>query len=218
MEIWEELLEIAVKIIKSSGMPQNTNDRVFWSFGGGTAMMIDFEHRLSKDIDIFLIDRQLLGYFSPRLNQVVESEVVYYEEETEYIKLQMQKGEIDFISAQKLTDAPYKILHKFGASIPYETPIEIVAKKIFYRHNDFTLRDFFDLAIVIDHLDDDKEKKILQDIVEPYIDVLSKRLERTERSFWDTSMITPLPKGERILKEGKEILTNYFDYIFRHKK
>ncbi|WP_292097575.1 nucleotidyl transferase AbiEii/AbiGii toxin family protein, partial [Mesorhizobium sp.] len=33
-----------------------------WSFGGGTAMMIQIGHRESHDIDIFLDDPQLLGH------------------------------------------------------------------------------------------------------------------------------------------------------------
>lgn len=31
-----------------------------WSFGGGTALMRKYRHRLSKDIDIFARDPQLL--------------------------------------------------------------------------------------------------------------------------------------------------------------
>lgn len=33
-----------------------------WTFGGGTAMMIQIDHRESHDIDIFLDDVQLLPY------------------------------------------------------------------------------------------------------------------------------------------------------------
>ncbi|MER8974019.1 MULTISPECIES: nucleotidyl transferase AbiEii/AbiGii toxin family protein [unclassified Mesorhizobium] len=33
-----------------------------WSFGGGTAMMIQINHRESHDVDIFLDDPQLLGF------------------------------------------------------------------------------------------------------------------------------------------------------------
>ncbi|CCV09576.1 hypothetical protein MESS2_p70010 [Mesorhizobium metallidurans STM 2683] len=33
-----------------------------WSFGGGTAMMIQIGHRKSRDIDIFLDDPQLLEF------------------------------------------------------------------------------------------------------------------------------------------------------------
>ncbi|RUW44700.1 hypothetical protein EOA32_36030, partial [Mesorhizobium sp. M1A.F.Ca.ET.072.01.1.1] len=36
-----------------------------WSFGGGTAMMIQIGHRESHDIDVFLDDPQLLGFMDP---------------------------------------------------------------------------------------------------------------------------------------------------------
>jgi nucleotidyltransferase AbiEii toxin of type IV toxin-antitoxin system len=32
-----------------------------WTFGGGTAMMLQIDHRESYDIDIFLSDPQLLS-------------------------------------------------------------------------------------------------------------------------------------------------------------
>lgn len=42
-----------------------------WTFGGGTALMLLYEHRRSKDIDIFLRDPQYLTALSPRLNDRV---------------------------------------------------------------------------------------------------------------------------------------------------
>ncbi|WP_292325582.1 nucleotidyl transferase AbiEii/AbiGii toxin family protein [Mesorhizobium sp.] len=45
---------------------ENTGGYDFhWSFGGGTAMMIQIGHRESDDIDIFLDDAQLLGFLDP---------------------------------------------------------------------------------------------------------------------------------------------------------
>lgn len=36
-----------------------------WSFGGGTALMLQIDHRESHDIDIFLDDPQLLPFLNP---------------------------------------------------------------------------------------------------------------------------------------------------------
>jgi hypothetical protein len=41
----------------------------FWTFGGGTVLMLRYRHRRSKDIDIFVPDPQYLGYVTPRLNR-----------------------------------------------------------------------------------------------------------------------------------------------------
>ncbi|WP_198117488.1 nucleotidyl transferase AbiEii/AbiGii toxin family protein [Massilia rhizosphaerae] len=35
-----------------------------WTFGGGTVLMRKYQHRLSKDIDIFVPDPQALNYVS----------------------------------------------------------------------------------------------------------------------------------------------------------
>ena len=42
----------------------------FWTFGGGTVLMLRYEHRKSKDIDIFVPDPQYLGFATPRLSDV----------------------------------------------------------------------------------------------------------------------------------------------------
>ncbi len=37
-----------------------------WTFGGGTALMLQIDHRESFDVDIFLDDPQLLPYLNPK--------------------------------------------------------------------------------------------------------------------------------------------------------
>ena len=51
-----------------------------WTFGGGTVLMLNYAHRLSRDIDIFLGDPQYLGFLSPRLNGTIETWVADWEE------------------------------------------------------------------------------------------------------------------------------------------
>lgn len=36
-----------------------------WSFGGGTAVILQINHRESHDVDIFLPDPQLLAFLDP---------------------------------------------------------------------------------------------------------------------------------------------------------
>ncbi len=56
------------------------------SLGGGTALMFHYQHRLSKDIDIFVTDPQFLGYINPRLGGPAESLTTEYTESANYIK------------------------------------------------------------------------------------------------------------------------------------
>ncbi|MDR2934570.1 MAG: nucleotidyl transferase AbiEii/AbiGii toxin family protein [Candidatus Adiutrix sp.] len=48
MRQWENLFKKAVKQLKAGKLSNGS-----WSFGGGTALMLRFNHRYSKDIDIF---------------------------------------------------------------------------------------------------------------------------------------------------------------------
>ncbi|MEQ1488858.1 MAG: nucleotidyl transferase AbiEii/AbiGii toxin family protein, partial [Methylotenera sp.] len=120
-----------------------------WSLGGGTVLMFHYQHRLSKDIDIFIPDPQFLGYVNPRLSDTAEQLTQDYDESTEYIKLRFAEGEIDFIATAPLTNAPYFEYKVLGRSIWLETPLEIVAKKMWHRGNKATARDLLDLCLVI---------------------------------------------------------------------
>jgi hypothetical protein len=208
METWECLLEKAVRYIKNSTLPPNTKKQMNWNMGGGTVLMMEYRHRLSKDIDIFLYSPQFLGCFSPRLNEMIEREVVHYSEQAEYIKLRYDEGEIDFIAAVRLLDKPYKVFHKFDTDIPCESPLEIIAKKVTYRHQSFATRDFFDLATVL-YYSNKMDVQEIRSIFEPYADSLRERFLHLG-SFDE---IQTLPEGEIIRENGKTILQDFWATI-----
>lgn len=58
---WTPLFKLALKILSKEKILKNQ-----WSFGGGTALMTYYNHRRSRDIDIFFRDAQLLTRFSPQ--------------------------------------------------------------------------------------------------------------------------------------------------------
>jgi len=49
---WARLFRIACALIRQVNSEQIIIDS--WSFGGGTAMMLQIDHRESHDVDIFL--------------------------------------------------------------------------------------------------------------------------------------------------------------------
>lgn len=60
---WPELFDMAMAIIdqaNAQGIGMNS-----WSFGGGTALMLQINHRESHDIDLFIEDAQYLPYLNP---------------------------------------------------------------------------------------------------------------------------------------------------------
>ncbi|MBX9456497.1 MAG: nucleotidyl transferase AbiEii/AbiGii toxin family protein [Rhizobium sp.] len=120
-----------------------------WSLGGGTALMLQIQHRESDDIDIFLDDPQLLPYLDPA-RQNFQFEITpstYSTDGAGFLKLAFGAiGEIDFIIAGPLTDRPLAIAAVIGREVRLETVEEIIAKKIFYRGSRLAPRDVFDIA------------------------------------------------------------------------
>ena len=77
---WETLFCDALKILGE--IAKHGRDNPFWTFGGGTVLMLRYGHRFSKDIDIFVPDPQSLGFLTPRLSEVAESITTEYVEAT----------------------------------------------------------------------------------------------------------------------------------------
>ena len=145
---WESLLKRAYSLIDAV-----SSDGIMipkWSLGGGTVLMFYFAHRKSKDIDIFVPDPQFLGYVNPRLGGRGEDVTSSYQDSSEYVKLFLPEGEIDFVASSTLTDNPFREHEVLGRNILLETPVEIVAKKIWHRGDRATPRDLIDLAMVIE--------------------------------------------------------------------
>ncbi|MEK1893849.1 MAG: nucleotidyl transferase AbiEii/AbiGii toxin family protein [Rhizobium sp.] len=65
MSHWHTLLDRAIRglesLKKSNVAPED------WTLGGGTALMLHHQHRMSQGIDIFIDDAQYLAFLSPRL-------------------------------------------------------------------------------------------------------------------------------------------------------
>jgi predicted nucleotidyltransferase component of viral defense system len=146
--VWQVLLQHAFSLVDEIAA-HGIRDP-YWTFGGGTVLMLRYRHRLSKDIDIFVPDPQYLGYVSPRLSDVAEGVSDKYVEGPGYIKLLRPEGEIDFVASPNLTSAPYELWELLGREIKVETSAEIVAKKLWHRGDRATARDLFDLALVIE--------------------------------------------------------------------
>lgn len=123
----------------------------FWTFGGGTAMMFRYGHRLSKDIEIFVPDPQYLGYVTPRLSDTAASLTEEYTEMPgSFVKLQFEEGEIDFVAAPNLTDAAWERWDIQGRQVRVETAAEVIAKTMYNRGDRATAHDLFDLAMVVE--------------------------------------------------------------------
>jgi len=145
---WQALFQQALKLIDN--IHEHGIKDPYWTFGGGTVLMLRHQHRLSKDIDIFVPDPQYLGFVSPRLSDVAEAVSSDYVEGPGFIKILCAEGEIDFVASNHLTPKPYENWTLFGRTVKVETSAEIVSKKLWHRGDRATARDLFDLALVIE--------------------------------------------------------------------
>jgi predicted nucleotidyltransferase component of viral defense system len=146
--VWQDLLLHAYSLVDEIATHGIQNP--FWTFGGGTVLMLRYRHRMSKDIDIFVPDPQYLGFVSPRLSDVAEAVSDKYVEGPGFVKLLRPEGEIDFVASPNLTSDPFEVWELLGRQIKVETSAEIVAKKLWHRGDRATARDLFDLALVIE--------------------------------------------------------------------
>jgi hypothetical protein len=143
---WARLFRIACEHIRQVNSEQVLIDT--WTFGGGTAMMLQIDHRESRDIDIFLSDPQLLGLLDPQKHDFqFEIEPAGYDGDgVRSLKLAFDIGEIDYIVAPELTSYPTTVASVEGETVLLETIPEIITKKIYHRGASITPRDIFDIA------------------------------------------------------------------------
>jgi predicted nucleotidyltransferase component of viral defense system len=144
--VWERLFAKALLAIGE--IERHGRADPFWTFGGGTVLMLRYGHRFSKDIDIFVPDPQSLGFVTPRLSDVAESITNDYVESGMYVKLFLEEGEIDFVAAPNLTTPAFERWTIQGRTVRVETAGEIIAKKMWHRGDRITGRDIFDVALI----------------------------------------------------------------------
>lgn len=145
---WQVLFSRAMSLIPDLTTIGGITDP-FWTWGGGTVLMFHYDHRASKDVDIFVADPQYLGFLTPRLSdKAADLTSDYVEDASSYVKLQFEEGEIDFVAAPNLLDDAWEWWEILGHAVRVERPEEIIAKKMFHRGNQATARDLFDLCLV----------------------------------------------------------------------
>ncbi|GFO83210.1 MAG: hypothetical protein A49_28370 [Methyloceanibacter sp.] len=144
---WEDLLGEAFKIIDTV----NRDGEILtgWTLGGGTAMMLQIDHRESHDVDLFLEDPQLLACLVAAVAdmQFDIGTPTYNGDGSGHLKVAFEGiGEIDFIVTSHVTAGHAETQSILGRPVLLETIPEIVAKKIRFRGNMLQPRDVFDIA------------------------------------------------------------------------
>jgi Nucleotidyl transferase AbiEii toxin, Type IV TA system len=174
---WARLFRIACALIRQVNTEQLLIDH--WTFGGGTAMMLQIGHRESRDVDIFLSDAQLLPLLDPEKHdfQFEIQPAAHQGDGAGFQKFAFDKiGEIDFIVGSALTSLPTKWDFIEGENVLLETIPEIITKKIHYRGASIKPRDIFDIAAAGEQYADSliKELKAYRDEVARTLTTIDK--------------------------------------------
>lgn len=193
-EAWERLFGYAVERLTAANLPKNS-----WSFGGGTVLMLKYNHRYSKDIDIFFRDPQLLNSVSPRINDAAEDNILEYSEHTQFTKIQFAEGEVDFIVSPQITNCRPQFEDVLSQKVFVDSPVEIVGKKIHFRAEEFKPRDVFDLAVVYSA----QKEGLLENAFSfsPQLSVLANRIE----ALAESGQLEPALQSLDIAPDGDKI-------------
>jgi len=147
-DTWRKLIGPALRIVDS--LRHNGYGELDFRLGGGTVLMFRFDHRISKDIDLFTNDAKALSFISPRLNDVAAYGILDYQEQANALKLLLPDGDIDIIVAGSVTQAPPSgTISVDGRLVALEATTEILAKKLLYRADTFKARDVFDMSAAL---------------------------------------------------------------------
>lgn len=210
---WRSLLHDAITLLDT------LSEKPKWTFGRGTALVVFYEHRISYDIDIFVSDSEVVTALSPHKNPATKALLGEhgYQFPGNYLKLELDKGEIDFIVGGRRTDEPTQPWEFEGRTIFIETPWEAAIKKIFYRSSTFKVRDVFDLAAVIDH-DGEKLKAYLPE-VEDKLDRLIDRIDALAPSYEAlvVSDISPTELGKKYMETSAIQTVSTFLSDWKHR-
>lgn len=207
--VWEDLLVHALRIIDE--IKKHGTSDPFWTFGGGTVLMLRYQHRVSKDIDIFVPDPQYLGFVTPRLSDVAaQVSSQYVEDQNSYVKLMRPEGEIDFVASQNLTKPGYEEWQILGNIVRVETAVEIVAKKLWHRGDRATARDLFDLSLVIER--EPEELKIATTFLlknaDQFVEQILSRTHVLKPQFEEIDVLNYRPTYEEAAERAVRFLSN----------
>jgi hypothetical protein len=127
MSEWARLFREACSLIRQVNSEQAIIDH--WTFGGGTAMMLQIDHRESRDVDIFLDNPQVLGFLNPGTRDFkFEIQLTDYRGDGAG-SLKLVFGEMDFIVAGAMTSSPTTQTTVEGEAVLLESIPEIITKK-----------------------------------------------------------------------------------------
>jgi hypothetical protein len=192
-----------------------------WILGGGTALMIVANHRMSKDIDAFIDDPQYLALLSPDIAAEDVWECSSHDQSANFLKLHYPEGEIDFIVTAPVSSLPpvsreidlTSIRAGYKPVILMDQPAEIALKKMHYRATDLKPRDIFDIAVV-HAIDGQSLLANLHEVADKRGDLIHRLETINEQLLQDTlAELAVEPEWEETKKNCLDIVRSIIEQI-----
>lgn len=201
---WTDLLGLALPALRHVFGPEDPTTAASWTMGGGTALAIWLDHRISYDVDLF-VPSVPLRRFLPTENPGAAAISSTFQWPGHYLKFETPMGEIDFLSPHLETDPGYVWTPIGRETIPLETVEEIVVKKIRYRSARLTARDAFDIAAAANARPD-----LARVLAHAVPDALPRALEALD---FMVARRTDLAATVRVTATGRALLRNALDIV-----
>ena len=209
-------LEQFLPLVKDSicnGVPKNCI-----AFGGGTALaMYYLGHRRSFDIDLFVSDKQYLGFFSPKL-WILENPFFNdnYTDLDHHIGVSTKNNiKIDILSTpfidNPLLDDSKSI---FSQNLHIHSIEDIIANKIHFRKAENKTRDIFDIVASVKKYPNLLKNLLAKEAINK--DDLSELKTALNSLNYDKynneiSIIQPAQDYKKIARNAPKILISYID-------
>lgn len=207
---WRGLEAVALQIVDAAERASGL--RMSPVLGGGTRLMLALRHRLSDDIDLFIRDPQWIGYLTPRLNDEVGSQVLRFEESSDFLKLTYETGEIDFIVRMSLLGAEPQSSEL--SAFRLEPVSEVLAKKLFYRGWALAARDLYDWWAICQWAPAEIDQARLGALLSGRVDLIDRALQAlpestTARAQWHAIRAVHKPPIEEASQLMRQRLKDY---------
>lgn len=214
--LWQSLLKQALRVLDNIYIDISPHQ---WRFGGGTVLMIHYGHRMSKDIDLFFTDPQLMDYVSPTTNDALEEEMCDYLNGHHFKRYILKEGKLDFIKGHPITNLAPLPFDFQGKTIFMDSPVEIAAKKIFYRCDEFKPRDVFDQATVLLNEGEEDLAEFCLQFPDKAEMALNKTLTMIDDGALDLGLeaLDILAAGENVKKKCHRVVVDFFEKVIANK-
>lgn len=140
---------------------KNILTEIFTVFGsesfylaGGTNLALKYNHRVSTDIDLFLLEvgnKNLESDYLPKIEITFKNRLVIKSITRDALRLSIDKVKVDFLQSSNIKKMVFKPVIFENTNWNLANDIDIAAMKTSAIINRGTMKDFYDMALLLHH-------------------------------------------------------------------